>query len=230
MNRKEELQRAYEAVLERVEKAKQKAGRTEPVTIVCVTKTYPVEDILMLYEMGHRDFGENKVQEIVRKKPYLPEDCRIHMIGSLQTNKVKQVLPNVQLIQSLDRKSLLEAFNKRAEGIVDTLLEVNIAYDDQKAGMPIEEVDDFLAMLPDYPMVRVKGIMGMGSHTDDVNQIREDFRRAKTLFEKLRLRQTEQIRMEILSIGMSNDFEIAIEEGANMVRIGSAILGERGYA
>lgn len=230
MNRKTELQDALNKVHERIQTAKDHAGRTDDVTVVVVTKTYPVEDIHLLFELGVTDIGENKVQEIQRKKPDLPEGCHVHMIGSLQTNKVKALLGNVDIIQSLDRISLAEAINKRADESVNTLIEVNIADDDAKAGMSIESVPAFIQELEKYPKIRVLGMMVMGSHTDDKEKIRADFQRAKALYDRLKENETEQVQMQILSMGMSYDYEIAIEEGATMVRIGSAILGERGTA
>lgn len=227
LNRREELETALTSVQNAIEEAKNRAGRTDEVTLVCVTKTYPAEDIQILHELGVTDFGENKVQEITRKAPDLPESSQVHMIGSLQTNKVKAVIGHTALIQSLDRVSLLEAIAKRAQEPVETLIEVNIASDDAKAGMSVDSVIPFLEEVKKHPSVLVKGIMVMGTHTDEEAHIRDDFKRAKELFERLKAYETDQIQMEILSMGMSYDYEIAIEEGSTMVRIGSAILGER---
>jgi pyridoxal phosphate enzyme (YggS family) len=190
-------------------------------------KTYPVEDLLLLYELGVRDFGENRVQELAEKAPQLPDDVRFHMIGSLQSNKINALLPHVHMLQSLDRVSLAKALGKRLKKPLDTLLEINIADDANKQGMDPEEIPAVLAAVKPFPLLRVRGMMVMGSHTDDDSVIREDFKRANQLFASLKKEENEQVRMEILSMGMSGDYRIAAQEGASMIRVGSAILGER---
>lgn len=227
MSRIEFLRNRLEIVQEEIEQAKQRAGRREDVRLVVVTKTFPVEDILLLQELGVREFGENKVQEIVRKEEAWRENTILHMIGSLQTNKVRSLLPMVDCIQSLDRLSLLRELQKRTTQPVDALLEVNVAEESSKAGMAIEDVPAFLEKLEEAPAVRIRGIMAMGPHTEDEDAIRNAFRKTRALFEQLSERNHAQCTMEILSMGMSGDFAVAIEEGSNMVRVGSAILGER---
>lgn len=222
MNRKEELAAALESVQHEL-----KERSTAPIHLVVVTKTYPVEDMLLLYELGVRDFGESRVQELVQKRPALPQDARMHMIGSLQSNKINALLPCVDLLQSVDRVSLVQALGKRVKSPLDILLEVNIAEDAQKQGMHETEIEDVIDAVKAFPMLRVRGMMMMGSHTDSQHVIRDDFRRARALFTRWQDRQDDQIRMEILSMGMSGDYRIAAEEGAGMVRVGSAILGKR---
>lgn len=227
MNRIEFLRERLDTVREEIEQAKQRAGRREEIRLVVVTKTFPVEDILLLQELGVREFGENKVQEIVRKEEAWRENTILHMIGSLQTNKVRALLPMVHCVQSLDRLSLLRELQKRATQPVDALLEVNVAEEDSKAGMAMDDIPAFLENLEKAPLVRIRGIMAMGPHTNDENAIRNAFRKTRALFEQLSERNQPQCTMEILSMGMSGDYALAIEEGSNMVRVGSAILGER---
>lgn len=222
MNRKEELAQALGKV-----QAELADSTNRPVDLLVVTKTYPVEDMLHLYALGVRDFGESRVQELVRKKPLLPADARIHMIGSLQSNKINALLPAVHMLQSLDRVSLVQALGKRVKEPLDVLLEINIAEDEQKQGMHESEMDEVIHAVKAFPLLRVRGMMMMASHTEDTQIIREDFRRGYALFTRWKEQQDSQIRMEILSMGMSGDYRIAAEEGATMVRVGSAILGER---
>ncbi len=222
MSRKEELAAACQHVQKTLREATDKEIR-----LVVVTKTYPVEDMRMLYELGVRDFGESRVQELVRKKPQLPEDARFHMVGSLQRNKINALLPSVHLLQSVDRISLVEALGKRVQKPLELLLEVNIANEEQKQGMHESEIEDVIHAVKAFPLLQVRGIMVMGSHTDSEAVIRNDFRRARELFTYLQSQNSDQIRMEILSMGMSGDYRIAAEEGATMVRVGSKILGER---
>ena len=222
MNRKEEL----ETALNRVKNDLKEAG-TKAITLVVVTKTYPAEDLLHLYELGVRDFGESRVQELVKKREVLPKDARMHMIGSLQRNKINALLPAVDCLQSIDRVSLVEALGKRAAEPLDVLLEVNIAEEEQKQGMRPDEIPDVIRAVKAFPLLRVRGMMMMGSHTDDRDIIRDDFRRGRALFDTWAARDEDGVRMEILSMGMSGDYRIAAEEGATMVRVGSAILGER---
>ena len=222
MNRKEELAQSLSRVRAELSEMTDRA-----IQLVVVTKTYPVEDLLLLYELGVRDFGENRVQELAEKAPQLPDDVRFHMIGSLQSNKINALLPHVHMLQSLDRVSLAKALGKRLKKPLDTLLEINIADDANKQGMDPEEIPAVLAAVKPFPLLRVRGMMVMGSHTDDDSVIREDFKRANQLFASLKKEENEQVRMEILSMGMSGDYRIAAQEGASMRRVGSAILGER---
>ncbi|HWN88636.1 MAG TPA: YggS family pyridoxal phosphate-dependent enzyme [Chitinophagaceae bacterium] len=197
------------------------------ITLVAVSKTKPIEDILELYNLGHRDFGENYVQELAEKAEKLPTDIRWHFIGHLQTNKVKSIVPFIYLIHGVDSLKLLKEIDKQAEKnkrVIDCLLQVHIAQEETKFGF--DETDLLNLELKQFSNVRIKGLMGMASLTDDINKIRFEFKSLKILFEKLK---TQNPELSILSMGMSADYKIAIEEGSNMVRIGSLLFGERNY-
>jgi len=201
--------------------------RLSKISLVAVSKTKPVEDILELYNLGHRDFGENYVQELDEKAQQLPNDIRWHFIGHLQTNKVKFVTPFIYLIHGVDSLRLLKEINKQAEKnkrVIDCLLQVHIAQEETKFGF--DEAELLNLELKQFLNVRIKGLMGMASLTGDITKIRIEFRSLKILFEKLKLQNPE---LSILSMGMSADYKIAIEEGCNMVRIGSLLFGERNY-
>jgi hypothetical protein len=201
--------------------------RLSNITLVAVSKTKPVEDILELYNLGHRDFGENYVQELTEKAEKLPNDIRWHFIGHLQTNKVKSIVPFIYLIHGVDSLKLLKEIDKQAEKnkrVIDCLLQVHIAQEETKFGF--DETELLNSELKQFSNVRIKGLMGMASLTDDINKIRIEFKSLKILFEKLK---TQNPELSILSMGMSADYKIAIEEGSNMVRIGSLLFGERNY-
>ena len=201
--------------------------RLSNITLVAVSKTKPVEDILELYNLGHRDFGENYVQELAEKAEKLPNDIRWHFIGHLQTNKVKSIVPFIYLIHGVDSLKLLKEIDKQAEKnkrVIDCLLQVHIAQEETKFGF--DETELLNSELKQFSNVRIKGLMGMASLTDDINKIRIEFKSLKILFEKLK---TQNPELSILSMGMSADYKIAIEEGSNMVRIGSLLFGERNY-
>ena len=201
--------------------------RLSKITLVAVSKTRPVEDILVLYDLGHRDFGENYVQELVEKAEQLPKDIRWHFIGHLQTNKVKLIVPFVYLIHGVDSIKLLKEIDKegaKQSRVIHCLLQVHIAQEETKFGFDENEL--FAIQSSQFPNVKITGVMGMASLTDDMNKIRTEFTHLKTLFSKL---QTSNPQIQILSTGMSNDYKIAIEEGSNMVRIGSLLFGERNY-
>jgi len=196
----------------------------DKITIVAVSKTKPVEDIQALYNLGQRDFGENYVQELEEKYNRLPKDIRWHFIGHLQSNKVKQVAAFVQLIHGVDSLKLLKEINKQAEKnnrTIDCLLQVHIAEEETKFGFDEQELlNTNWNELKELKNIRVVGLMGMASFTDDMNKVRQEFRYLKLLFDKYS-------KLTILSMGMSSDYKIAIEEGSNMVRIGSLLFGER---
>jgi len=203
----------------------------DKVTLVAVSKTKPVEDIQALYDLGQKDFGENYVQELEEKYNRLPKDIRWHFIGHLQSNKVKQVAAFVQLIHGVDSLKLLKEINKQAEKnnrTIDCLLQVHIAEEETKFGFDEQEL---LKMnwteLQELKNIRVVGLMGMASFTDDMNKVRQEFRYLKLLFDKYSKLSIANSKLTILSMGMSSDYKIAIEEGSNMVRIGSLLFGER---
>jgi len=206
--------------------------QSQHVSLVAVSKTKPVEEILALYELGQRDFAENYVQELVDKAGQLPSDIRWHFIGHLQTNKVKNIAAFVQLIQSGDSLKLLKEINKQGEKqdrVIDCLLQVHIAEEETKFGLDETELNELIDQLAEMKMnnVMICGLMGMASFTDDMNKVRKEFRYLKKLFDKISQQQTINIKLQTLSIGMSSDYKIAIEEGSNMVRIGSLLFGER---
>jgi len=201
--------------------------RLSNITLVAVSKTKPIEDILALYNLGQRDFGENYVQELAEKAEKLPTDVRWHFIGHLQSNKVRSIVPFIYLIHGVDSLKLLKEINKQAEKykrVIDCLLQVHIAQEETKFGF--DETVLLGLDLKQFPNVRIKGLMGMASLTEDINKIRIEFRSLKTLFEKLKAQNPE---LSLLSMGMSADYKIALEEGSNMVRIGSLLFGERNY-
>lgn len=225
LNREQQLKQKLNRITENIEAAKARVGRTDAVTLLCVTKQSPVDDMHILYDLGVRDFGENRAQVLAEKAEQMPKDARIHMIGSMQTNKLRFVLPHIHLLQSLDRPSLADAIEKRADAPVRCLLEVNIADEDAKQGMAEEEVFSFVDAIQNKDNILLCGLMVMASHTDDTAQIRKDFQRAKALFDQLQQKLGDDV-FTILSMGMSYDYEIAVEEGATMVRVGSALMGE----
>lgn len=201
------------------------------VTLVAVSKTKSVEEIMEAYKEGVRDFGENKVQELEEKYELLPKDIRWHLIGGLQTNKVRKVIGKTYLIQSLDRESLALEINKRAEKtgiLVDTLIEVNIGEESQKAGILTKDLEEFVTLLKDLKHIRVRGLMAIipqGSEEEN----RKYFRKMYELFQKLSQVRQERFTMEVLSMGMSMDYMTAMEEGSNMIRVGTGIFGARNY-
>ena len=208
--------------------------RSKNVTLVAVSKTKSAEDIKELYDLGQRDFAENYVQELADKYEQLPKDIRWHFIGHLQGNKVKQIASFVQLIHSADSLKLLKEINKQAEKngrVIDCLLEVHIAQEETKFGLDEHELYELLETdsdeLHELKNVRVTGLMGMASFTDDMNRVRKEFQYLKTVFDEQTKPQTSNLQLQTLSMGMSADYKIAIEEGSNMVRIGSLLFGER---
>ena len=200
------------------------------VTLVCVSKFQPSEAIMQAYEASERDFGESRVQELLPKYEDLPKDIRWHFIGHLQTNKVKQIVPFVYMIHSVDSVRLLETINREAEKIqrcIKVLLEVHVAKEETKSGFTPKEFLSLASNLSPnnlYPWVEICGVMGMATNTDDEQEWRRCFREIKSLASKLSTLNTKQI-----SMGMSDDYLVAIEEGSTMVRIGSNIFGERQY-
>jgi len=199
--------------------------KEKQVTLVAVSKTKPVEDILALYELGQRDFGENYVQELTDKQAALPKDIRWHFIGHLQSNKVKYIAPFVHLIHGADSFKLLQEINKQAtknDRIIDCLLQVHIAKEETKFGMDDAELADAILKANELKHLHIKGLMGMASFTEEMQQARKEFIYLKSLFDKYD-------RLEILSMGMSSDYTVAIEEGSTMVRIGSLLFGARDY-
>ena len=200
------------------------------VRLVCVSKYHPVEAVQEAYQAGERDFAESRVQELLQKQAALPKDIRWHFIGHLQTNKVRAIVPFVHLIQSVDSVRLLETIEKECARIgrtLDVLIEVHVAQEESKSGFLPSEIVPLLQtdLRKQYPHVRFRGIMGMATNTDDEAEIRRCFRQLAEIFEGNKVAAD----WDTLSMGMSEDYEIAIACGTNMVRIGSTIFGERGY-
>lgn len=203
------------------------------VKIVAVSKTKPVSDILIAYQSGLRCFGENRVHELLAKKDSLPKDIEWHLIGHLQTNKVKMVVPFVSMIQSVDSFKLLSIINKesaKANRIIDCLIQFHIAKEETKYGFDMEEIvqviesDEFRGLAN----VKICGVMGMGTYTEDMDIVRKEFNYLQRCFNLLKEKYfSEQSDFTVISMGMSQDFRVAVEAGSTMVRIGSLIFGER---
>mgnify|MGYP001222365898 FL=1 len=202
-----------------------KSKLPKTVTLVAVSKTKPNTDILAAYTAGQRVFGENKVQELVKKQEELPKDIQWHMIGHLQRNKVKFIAPFVTLIHGVDNLKLLQEIDKRAaqnNRKIDCLLQVHIAKEDTKFGFGIHEIKEVLLATSSFKNISIVGLMGMATFTDDNNQIKEEFESLKTVFDSIK-----NDKITTLSMGMSGDYPLAIEQGSTMVRVGSAIFGHR---
>lgn len=204
------------------------------VTLVAVSKTKPASDIADAYEGGQRDFGENKIQEMADKYNELPKDIRWHMIGHVQTNKIKYMAPFVHLIHGCDREKVLNVVNKEAakcNRVIDVLLQIHIAEEDSKFGFDKEEVMELAksGRLNDLANIRVRGLMGMATFTENQDQIKREFKTLESIFEELKSQNLSD-SFDTLSMGMSGDYKLAIECGSTMVRIGSTIFGARNYS
>lgn len=202
------------------------------VKLVAVTKTYPNEKILEAYHAGQKIFGENRVQELAPKHQDLPKDIEWHLIGHLQTNKVKYITQFVSMIHSVDSLKLLQEINKCAEKsrrTVDCLLQIHIAQEETKFGLSFEEAEEILNSkeVSEMKHIRITGLMGMATLTDDETQIRKEFKSLKRFFDSHCQLPTANCRLTVLSMGMSSDYKIAIEEGSNLIRVGSLIFGSR---
>lgn len=212
-----------------------KATLPNKVTLVAVSKTKPVSDLQEAYDAGQRIFGENHALEMRDKHEVLPADIQWHFIGHLQTNKIKYIVPFVSLIHSIDSANLLEAVNKEAKKharVVDCLLQFHIANEETKFGLSLDEAKEILdsEAFKQMENVRICGVMGMATFTDDQAEIHEEFRHLKTIFDNLKNGYfAEQASFKEISMGMSDDYPIAIEEGATLVRVGSKIFGRRNY-
>jgi len=204
------------------------------VTLIAVTKTHPIEKLMEVYTAGHKVFGENKVQELCDKYEALPKDIEWHLIGHLQSNKVKYIAPFVSLIHSVDSIKLLQEINKQASKnnrIINCLLQIYIANEDTKFGLSFSEAKQLIDSneFKQLNNIKIVGLMGMATNTEDTNQIRMEFKSLKTFFYSLKNHSTANFELSILSMGMSSDYKMAIEEGSTMVRVGSSIFGERTY-
>ena len=220
-------------VRKNIEAACQKAGRNpEEVTLIAVSKTKPVPMLEEAYQAGSRDFGENKVQEIMDKYPVLPDDIRWHMIGHLQRNKVKYIEDKVSLVHSVDSLRLAEEISRQAEKKqteLDILVEVNIAQEESKFGTSRAEAAQLVEEIAKLPCIHVKGLMTIAPFVEHPEENRKYFRQIKELSVDIEKKNIDNVSMSVLSMGMTNDYMVAVEEGATMVRVGTGIFGERNY-
>lgn len=225
---KENLDEINENILN----ALKRSGRNDSVKLIAVTKTVDVDRIKEAISYGVTDIGENKVQELENKTKELGNNVKYHMIGSLQTNKVKYIIDKVSLVHSLDRGSLAEELNKRAmqnDIIIDTLIQVNVAEEETKSGFKVNEVIPFIEEVLSYENIKIRGLMTIAPNTEDEHLLRDVFRTLYNLREQIKNRNYRELSMDYLSMGMTHDYEIAIEEGSNMVRVGTGIFGKRNY-
>ena len=209
-----------------------KSSIPEHVTLVAVSKTKPVSDLMEAYNAGQRVFGENKIQEMAEKYEEMPKDIKWHMIGHVQRNKVKYMASFVSLIHGVDNFKLLKEIDKQAkkhDRIIDCLLQIKIASEDSKFGMSFEDASKFTQskIISELKNIRVTGVMGMATFTDDKSQIKNEFNRLKFTFDALKALQTENCKLQIISMGMSGDYKLAIDCGSTMIRVGSSIFGLR---
>ena len=224
----------YKEVLSIVNDTIKKCNRdNKDVTLIAVSKTKPVELLQQAYDAGARDFGENKVQEIMAKYDQLPEDIRWHMIGHLQTNKVKYIADKVYMIHSVDTEKLAATISKEAQKVnrvIPILIEVNVAEEDSKFGIHVNDCESFIRSIHTLPGIAIKGLMTIAPFVENGEENREYFKALKQLSVDIMQKNIDNVSMEFLSMGMSGDYETAIEEGANLVRVGTRIFGERDYS
>ena len=224
---REELLQNVRLWQSRIDEASERWGGAQ---ICAVTKTRDADEINLAWDAGIRTIGENRVQELMGKIDHLNPNFQVHLIGTLQTNKVKYIIDRVDMVQSLDRDALADELSRRAEAIhrvMDVLVQVNIAQEPQKGGISEEELPAFLQRCAALPGIRVRGLMAIMPLVDDPEEVRPYFKRMRTWFDRLRQENIENISMDILSMGMSGDCIVAAQEGATMVRLGRALFGAR---
>ena len=212
-----------------------KSKLPDHVTLVAVSKTKPISDLMEAYNAGHRVFGENKIQEMVEKHEQLPKDIEWHMIGHVQRNKVKYMASFVSLIHGVDNYKLLKEINKQAQKhdkVINCLLQLKIASEDSKFGMSKQEARSILLSdeFSDLKHIKIIGVMGMATFTDNMPQVESEFNFLKTTFDRLKPYHSDNCNLETISMGMSGDYQLAINCGSTMVRVGSSIFGARNYA
>ena len=233
MKQSERLGENYRRVKENIRKACETAGRNEQdVTLLAVSKTKPVDMLLDVYQAGARDFGENKVQELVDKIPQLPSDIRWHMIGHLQRNKVKYIVDKVYLIHSVDSLRLAEEISREAvkkQTEVNILIEVNVAQEESKFGTTVEETTELVRSIALLPAIHIKGLMTIAPFVENAEENRTYFQKLRQLAVDIGNKNIDNVSMSILSMGMTGDYQVAVEEGATWVRVGTGIFGERNY-
>ncbi|EMS71770.1 YggS family pyridoxal phosphate-dependent enzyme [Ruminiclostridium cellobioparum] len=228
-----EIKSNLDNIFKRVGAAAERSGRTmEDIRVIAVTKTVEADRIKNVYEYGLLDMGENRVQELTEKYDKLPTDCKWHLIGHLQTNKVKYIIDKVEMIHSVDSMELAKEINSRAAKHgrkIDILLQVNVSGEDTKFGISPGDVDEYVGIISRMENISLRGLMTIAPFTQDPQVIRPVFRNLYNIYIDIKHKNIDNVNMDYLSMGMSNDFEIAIEEGANIVRIGTGIFGKRDY-
>ena len=216
-----------------IQEACKKANRSrDEVTLIAVSKTKPISMLKEIYDLGVRNFGENKVQELCEKHPQMPEDLNCHLIGHLQRNKVKNIIDKATLIHSVDSIRLAETIEKEAakkDLIVDILMEVNVAEEESKFGLKVEEVIPAIETIATFPHIRIRGLMTIAPFVENPEENRSIFARLQKLSVDIRSKNIDNVNVDILSMGMTNDYQVAIEEGATMIRVGTGIFGAREY-
>ncbi len=229
-----DLKENLDRINDEIEKIVSKQGRKrEDITLIAVSKTVDIDVANEAISLGAKDLGENRVQEIERKMDSLEGDYNMHMIGGLQTNKVRFLIDKVKMIHSLDRMSLAKEINRRAKSansVMDVLIQVNVSGEETKGGFSPEEVVDFLRKIEDMDHIRVRGLMTMAPHEEDPEDTRPVFKKLKSLYDEIAGLDIKNVDMKYLSMGMTNDYKIALEEGSNMIRVGTAIFGARDYS
>ena len=228
------LKENLENVEQKIQAACERSGRDRSeVTLIAVSKTKPAEMVQEAYDLGIRLFGENKVQEIMDKSEVLPADIHWHMIGHLQRNKVKYIVDKVAMIHSVDSLRLAETIEKEAEKknvVVPILIEVNVAQEESKFGLKPEEVLPFIEQIAGFSHIQVKGLMTIAPYVENAEENREIFRELKKLSVDIAAKNINNVTMSVLSMGMTGDYMVAVQEGATMVRVGTGIFGARNYA
>ncbi len=222
----------YKEVQSFVKESEKKSSYGQSVTLIAVSKTKPSSDIKALYDIGVRDFGENKVQELCDKYDELPKDIKWHLIGHLQTNKVKYIVDKVYLIHSVDSIHLAQQIENECEKKnvdVNILVQVNVAKEDTKFGLMPEDVMSMIESISKLPHIHIKGLMTIAPFVEDAEENRQVFSDLKKLSVDIRNKNIDNVSMDVLSMGMSGDYRVAIEEGSTMVRVGTSIFGERNY-
>jgi len=228
------LQEVYNSVETRIQAACDRSGRVRSdVTLIAVSKTHPAEMIQDYYDIGLRAYGENKVQELADKIKVLPEDISWHMIGHLQRNKVKYIADSVSMIHSVDSVRLAETINSegaKCGRVIPVLIEVNVAEEDSKFGVTVHEVLPLIEKISTFPNIHIEGLMTIAPYVEDPELNRPIFAKLKNLSVDIKAKNIDNVSMNALSMGMTGDFEVAIEEGATMIRVGTALFGVRDYS
>lgn len=228
------IQENLDNIYSRIKAAAEKSGRKpEDIKLVAVTKTIDVDRIRSVYNYGILDMGENKVQELLEKYDKLDSACRWHLIGHLQTNKVKYIIDKVQMIHSVDSLPLVKEIDLRAAKAgkkMDILLQVNVSGEETKFGINPDEINELINEVPKFRNISLRGLMTIAPYAQNAEEIRPIFRQLYKLYIDIKSKKIDNVTMDYLSMGMSNDFEVAIEEGANIVRIGTSIFGKRDYS